>query len=149
MRHLRFALSGAAVVVFLVIVPPAYSQGVLDTSENRRIAAERYLAAVPPDELIADGIRELAALRPEGQRDEAARLMRQLIRPDRLRQIMTEAMLKRFTVQELDALADFYGSEVGRSIVRKFGAYTADIQPYIRAEFARVFRELELKSRSR
>ncbi|GEM_PF-809012 len=152
MKLLKFTLSGVAVVAFLslAIVPLAYGQGGLpDTLENRRIAAERYLAAAPPAELIADGIRELTALRPEGQREEAARLMGRLIRPDRMASIMREAMLKRFTAQELNALADFYGSEVGRSIVRKFGAYNADIQPDIRAEFARVIRELELQSRSR
>ena len=138
MKHLKFVLSGM-VVVFLVIASPAYSQGGLpDTLENRRIAAERYLAAVPPAELIADGIRELAALRPEGQREEAARRMRELVQPDRLRRIMLETLVRRFTVQELEALASFYGSEIGRSI-----------WPQIRAEFARVLRELESKSRSR
>ena len=138
MKSLMFVLSGM-VVVFLVIASPAYSQGGLpDTLENRRIAAERYLAAVPPAELIADGIRELAALRPEGQREEAARRMRELVQPDRLRRIMLETLVRRFTVQELEALASFYGSEIGRSI-----------WPQIRAEFARVLRELESKSRSR
>ena len=132
MKSLMFVLSGM-VVVFLAMASSAYSQGVPDTLENRRIAA--------------DGIRELAALRPEGQRDEAVRLMRALVRPDRMRLIMMEAMLKRFTAQELDALAGFYGSEVGRSIVKKFGVYMADIQPHIQAEFARVLRELELQSR--
>ncbi|OHA90504.1 MAG: hypothetical protein A2665_02765 [Candidatus Zambryskibacteria bacterium RIFCSPHIGHO2_01_FULL_46_30] len=146
MKSLMFVLSGM-VVVFLAMASSAYSQGVPDTLENRRIAAEQYLAAVPPAEIIADGIRELAALRPEGQRDEAVRLMRALVRPDRMRLIMMEAMLKRFTAQELDALAGFYGSEVGRSIVKKFGVYMADIQPHIQAEFARVLRELELQSR--
>lgn len=150
MRRSKFALIGAVTVVFLAaIVPLAYSQGVPDTLENRRIAAERYLVAMPPAELIADAIRELAALRPEGQREEFVRRMRELVRSDRLRQIMTETMIKRFTAEELGALADFYSSPVGRSIARKFGAYSADIQPYIRAEFARVFKELELKSRSR
>ena len=149
MKHLKFVLSGM-VVVFLVIASPAYSQGGLpDTLENRRIAAERYLAAVPPAELIADGIRELAALRPEGQREEAARRMRELVQPDRLRRIMLETLVRRFAVQELEALASFYGSEIGRSISKKFGAYNADIWPQIRAEFARVLRELESKSRSR
>ena len=118
MKHLKFVLSGM-VVVFLVIASPAYSQGGLpDTLENRRIAAERYLAAVPPAELIADGIRELAALRPEGQREEAARRMRELVQPDRLRRIMLETLVRRFTVQELEALASFYGSSSQRTRVQ-------------------------------
>ena len=149
MKCLKFVLSGM-VLVFLAMASSAYSQGgPPDTLENRRIAAERYLTAAPPAELIADGIRELAALRPEGQREEAARRMRELVQPDRMRRIMMETLVRRFTAHELEALAGFYGSEVGRSIVKKFGPYNADIQPHIRAEFARVLRELELQSRSR
>jgi len=150
MKHLKFALSGVVVVVCLVIASSAYSQGGLpDTLENRRVAAERYLTAVPPAEIIADGIRELAALRPVAQREEAARRMRELIRPDSMSRIMMETLVRRFTAQELEALAGFYGSDVGRSISKKFGAYNADVWPQIRAEFARVLRELELQSRSR
>ena len=150
MRCLKFIFSGIVVAVFLAMASPAYSQGGLpDTLENRRIAAERYLTAAPPAELIADGIRELAALRPVAEREEATRRMRELIRPDSMSRIMMETLVRRFTAQELNALAGFYGSEVGRSIAKKFGAYNADIQPQIRAEFARVLRELELQSRSR
>jgi len=32
------------------------------------------------------------------------------------------------------ALADFYGSPVGKSAMQKFGAYMADIMPTIEAE---------------
>ena len=151
MKHLKFALSGVMFVVFLAMAsPPAHSQGgPPDTLENRRIAAERYLTAASPAEIIADGIRELAALRPVAQREEAARRMHELVQPDRMASIMMEALVKRFTAQELEALAGFYGSDIGRSIIRKFGAYNADIWPQIRAEFARVLRELELQSRSR
>ena len=149
MKRLKFALGGVVVVVCLVIASSVYSQGVPDTLENRRIAAERYLTAAPPAELIADGIRELAALRPVAQREEAARRMRELVQPDRMRRIMMETLVRRFTAQELDALAGFYGSDVGRSISKKFGAYNADVWPQIQAEFARVLRELELQSRSR
>ena len=36
--------------------------------------------------------------------------------------------------QELKALADFYGSAVGKSAMKKFGTYMADVMPDIQAE---------------
>jgi len=46
----------------------------------------------------------------------------------------TDAMIKHFTTEELKALADFYGSAVGKSAMQKFGAYMADIMPTMQAE---------------
>jgi hypothetical protein len=43
-------------------------------------------------------------------------------------------MVKHFTTEELKALADFYGSPVGKSAMQKFGAYMADLMPIIQAE---------------
>jgi hypothetical protein len=34
----------------------------------------------------------------------------------------------------LKALADFYGSPVGKSAMQKFGAYMTDIMPVVQAE---------------
>jgi len=51
-----------------------------------------------------------------------------------LTKAMTDAMLKHFTTDELKALADFYGSPVGKSAMQKFGAYMADVMPAIQAE---------------
>jgi hypothetical protein len=47
---------------------------------------------------------------------------------------MTDAMVKHFTTEELKALADFYGSPVGKSAMQKFGAYMADLMPTMQAE---------------
>ena len=51
-----------------------------------------------------------------------------------LTKAMTDAMVKHFTAEELKALADFYGSPVGKSAMQKFGAYMADLTPIIQAE---------------
>jgi hypothetical protein len=51
-----------------------------------------------------------------------------------LSKAMTDAMVKHFTTEELKALADFYGSPVGKSAMQKFGAYMADLMPIVQAE---------------
>jgi len=43
-------------------------------------------------------------------------------------------MIKNFTADELKALADFYGSPVGKSAMAKFGNYMADVMPGMMAE---------------
>jgi hypothetical protein len=50
-----------------------------------------------------------------------------------LSKAMTDSMVKNFTIEE-KALADFYGSPVGKSAMQKFGAYMADIMPVVQAE---------------
>jgi len=51
-----------------------------------------------------------------------------------LTKAMTDAMVKHFTTEELKALADFYGSPVGKSAMQKFGAYIANVIPRMQAE---------------
>jgi hypothetical protein len=51
-----------------------------------------------------------------------------------LTKAMIDSMVKHFSTEELKALADFYGSPVGKSAMEKFGAYMADIMPTIEAE---------------
>jgi hypothetical protein len=51
-----------------------------------------------------------------------------------LTKAMTDAMVKHFTTDELKALADFYGSPVGKSAMQKFGAYMAEVMPAIQSE---------------
>jgi hypothetical protein len=43
-------------------------------------------------------------------------------------------MIKRFTLAEIDALSKFYGSPEGKSIIKKFGSYMADMMPVIQSE---------------
>jgi Uncharacterized protein conserved in bacteria (DUF2059) len=38
-----------------------------------------------------------------------------------LTKVMTDSMVKHFTTEELKALADFYGSPIGKSAMQKFG----------------------------
>jgi hypothetical protein len=50
-------------------------------------------------------------------------------------------MVRHFTVRELNALTDFYGSPEGRSAMKKFGAYMADVMPAIQQEMARAIQQ--------
>ena len=108
--------------------------GAPDTPETRRKEAERYLQVSPPKALFEDMADKMAANLPADQRDQFKKLMTTQVDIAALSKAMTDAMVKNFTTEELKALADFYGSPVGKSAMQKFGAYMADIMPVVQAE---------------
>jgi Uncharacterized protein conserved in bacteria (DUF2059) len=105
-----------------------------DTPETRRREAERYLQANPPKALFEDMADKMAANLPPDQRQQFKRMMTADLDIAALSKAMTDAMVKNFTTDELKALADFYGSPIGKSAMQKFGAYMADIMPVVQAE---------------
>jgi hypothetical protein len=117
-----------------LIIPCTFVLSATDTPETRRREAERYLQVNPPKALFEDMTDKMAANLPPDQRQQFKRVM--TTQPDipALTKAMTDSMVKHFTTEELKALADFYGSPVGKSAMQKFGAYMADIMPTIEAE---------------
>ena len=124
------------VLVFLVLTVCAWSPAFSapDTPETRRKEAERYLQVSPPKALFEDMADKMAANLPADQRDQFKKLMTTQVDIAALSKAMTDAMVKNFTTEELKALADFYGSPVGKSAMQKFGAYMADIMPVVQSE---------------
>jgi hypothetical protein len=105
-----------------------------DTPETRRREAERYLQVSPPKALFEDMADKMAANLPPDQREQFKRVMTTQLDITALTKAMMDSMVKNFTTDELKALADFYGSPVGKSAMQKFGAYMADIMPVVQAE---------------
>jgi hypothetical protein len=60
-----------------------------------------------------------------------------------LEKAATEAMVKHFTVREINALADFHGSPEGRSVMKMFGAYMAEVMPATQREVERALKGKE------
>jgi len=105
-----------------------------DTPETRRKEAERYLQVSPPKALLEDMAYNIAANLPPDQREQFKRMMTADLDIAALSKAMTDAMVKNFTTDELKALADFYGSPIGKSAMQKFGTYMADLMPVLQAE---------------
>ena len=105
-----------------------------DTPETRRKEAERYLQVSPPKALFEDMADKIAVNLPAEQRAQFKQMMTSQLDVAALTKAMTDSMVKHFTTEELKALADFYGTPVGKSAMRKFGDYMADVMPAIQAE---------------
>ena len=121
-------------VVLLVFTLSAPVFSAPDTPETRRKEAERYLQVSPPKALFEDMADKMAANIPADQREQFKKVMTTQVDIAALSKAMIDSMVKNFTTEELKALADFYGSPVGKSAMQKFGAYMADIMPVVQAE---------------
>ena len=137
--------------VFVLVVltfcawSPVYSA--TDTPETRHHEADRYLQAVPPKALFEDMADKMAANLPADQRQQFKQMMTKDLDIAAVSKAMTDAMVKHFTTEELKALADFYGSPVGKSAMQKFGAYMADLMPIIQAEMMKAQAKLNQSQR--
>jgi Uncharacterized protein conserved in bacteria (DUF2059) len=118
-----------------------------DTPEKRHHEADRYLQAIPPKALFEDMADKMATNLPADQRQQFKQMMTKDLDIAALSKAMTDAMVKHFTTEELKALADFYGSPVGKSAMQKFGAYMADLMPVIEAEMMKAQAKLNQSQR--
>src|SRR5882724_10763809 len=118
----------------LTLCTSSFVLGAPDTPETSRREAERYLQATPPKALFEDMADKIAANLPPAEREKFKQMLTSQLDVQALTKAMTDAMVKHFTTDELKALADFYGSPVGKSAMQKFGAYMADVMPAIQAE---------------
>jgi uncharacterized protein len=87
-------------------------------------------------DLVGESLNQLAEQIPEERREEFRKTLTEVVTSERIERITLDAIVKHFTVREINALAAFYGSPEGRSISRKFTAYMADVMPSIQKELA-------------
>ena len=100
-----------------------------DTPQNREQQADRYLAAAPPQSMMSDMAAKMAETLPEEQRNQFKALMTKHLDLGRVTAAIKAAMIKTFSADELQALADFYGSDVGKSAMAKMGTYMSEVMP--------------------
>jgi hypothetical protein len=126
-----------AAAVALLALAPILAAATEDTRENRIEAAKSYLKVVPMQSMIQDAARELAVRLPEDRRGVFLTLLTEEVRVSVLEQASLDAMVKHFTVAEIEAMVAFYGSEEGQRILQKQGKYMAEIAPIMQQEMLR------------
>jgi hypothetical protein len=121
----------------LALLGPALLASAADSEEERVAAARRYLDVAQMGKITDDTVNELAKSFPDDQREKFLKFMHDAVRPEVLEQAALASMVRVFTAEELNALADFFGSPVGKSAMGKFGIYMADVMPVIQQEMFR------------
>ncbi len=130
--------------MFAISIQTSITGELPDTYGNRLVAAERYLRVANMKDMMRDMIIETAKNLPEKIRGAYIALMNKHIHVEVIERVALASMVKHFTVDELNALADFYGSKEGRSAMKKFGAYMGDVMPVIQQETGRM--QMEIKA---
>jgi hypothetical protein len=110
-------------------------------------AALRYQSRTMKQKLVEDMADKMAETLPANQREQFKQMMTKDLDIAALSKAMTDALVKNFTTEELKALADFYGSPVGKSAMQKFGAYMADIMPVVQAEIMKAAAKMDQSQR--
>jgi hypothetical protein len=108
-----------------------------DTPETRRREAGRYLQAVTPKEMFEEMAQRMAENIPPAEREKFKQTLTTQLDIPSLTRAMHDGLVKYFTTDELKALADFYGSPVGKSAMKKFPTYMAELMPRIEREVMR------------
>lgn len=124
-----------SIALFLTMTSAALA--LEDTPQNREQQVDRYLQSTPPQAVFNDMMEKISQSMPPEQRTTFVSLMTKQIDFNALTQAMRAAMTKIFTADELSALADFYGSPIGKSAMSKMGDYMAELMPVMSAEMAK------------
>jgi len=108
-----------------------------DSDADRQAAVDRYLKVQPAQKMVADMTLEMAKQVPEAQRSQFIADMRELMGVATVEAITRRAMVKTFSVAEIDALTAFYSSQHGASVMAKFGQYMGHAMPELMLEVQR------------
>lgn len=127
------------ILLTCILSNSAIGKGLVDNRENRLAEAHRYLEATPPSELMDDMTKNMSLNLPDEKRRELTDMMTKHLDMVALNQLIVDSMVKHFTADELKALADFYGSPIGKSAMKKFGIYMGDIMPGIQLEVRKAY----------
>jgi hypothetical protein len=112
----------------------------LDTPETRIQAANRYADAVDMKKIVNDMVSALVKNQPPEKQEATRRLLSQY-NFDAVLEAVTRAMVNHFTTSELNALADFYGSDIGRSITAKYSEFAVEMMAITKAEAQRTLQQ--------
>jgi len=123
--------------VFAIVWLASFAALAQDGIADREAAADRYLRAMPMAKMLDDVFAMLSKQFPDDQRAQCLERTKAAVRPDALEKIARTAMVKTFSTDELNALADFYGSKHGESAMQKFGIYMGQVMPAVQAEVQR------------
>jgi hypothetical protein len=100
-------------------------------------AADRLIAVQKPTELMKDMAANVAAKIPEATEQQRQAFIAEMTNPGfmaRYQDQMRIVMAKHLTVEEMNALAEFYSKPVAQSAMKKMGATTAELMGFLQTE---------------
>lgn len=141
MKKIVILLAVFCVALTGALVAPSHAQ---DDRQARIQAATAYEKTMPVENMINE---TLGALKTNPQlrailSEQDFEVMRSSYNIPELRQKLIEAMVKNFTVEEINAMAAFYATPEGRSIMKKIPQYMSDFMPYVQQQSMKIVQEI-------
>lgn len=131
-RLRRPLIGAAAIAISLCLLGHAVAQTAEGLAAADHLIAVQNLDAVMKD--LATNIAPTITGATEAQRQEFIAGMTDRTFLDRYKAQMRVALAKHMTVEELNALSDFYSKPVAISAMKKMGATTAEVMSFINTE---------------
>lgn len=122
------------ILALLVVSSPSFAADAqpLTADEKSRLELAGKMHEIwPIRSRIEAALNAIAQSLPEERQAEVKAAMRKAIKFDQLEEESTKAMAEVFSAAELQAMIDFYGSEVGKSISAKTQDYEAVLRPVL------------------
>jgi hypothetical protein len=126
-------LIGAVALALLLL---ASGRAIAQTPETLA-AADRLIAVQKPAEVMKDTAASIAERLPGATEAQKQAFVKEMTDPDfiaRYQAQMRVALSKHLTVEEMDALSDFYSKPIAISAMKKMGATTAELMGFIQSE---------------
>jgi len=142
-------------IISALFTPLTFAEtGKVDTPDTRRTAAARYLKSGTLQSEI-DGMMN-AMVRQFGVPADLHTMVQTLQKSldmTQLENVMEDKLIEHFTTDELNAMANFYGSETGRAIDRKMPQFTAEtlqaMLPILQEAFVKAGEALDAQQKAK
>jgi uncharacterized protein len=131
-RMRRRLIGVAAIAISLCLPGHAVAQ-----TEQGLAAADRLIAVQNLDAMMKDMAANVATRLPGATEAQKQAFVTEMTDPallGRYKAQMRVAFARHLTVEELNALSDFYSKPIAASAMKKMGATTAELMTFIQAE---------------
>jgi uncharacterized protein len=110
-------------------------------------AINKYIMVNSIDDLMDQMLAEIIKKIPKENHDVFTTIWKSAFDKSEMKRVISYAMCKNFSIGEIQALTQFYGSPEGKSVMKKMPKYMAELMPYSNAVTQRAiqkaFEELE------
>ena len=124
----------------LLLVAPSLARA---QSPELLAAADRMIAVQDINAMMKDMSSNIAKSMPADGRDAFVAEMTDEAFISRYKLQMRTVMAKTFTVEEMNALADFYAKPTAKSAMAKMGTMMADMMPFLQGEMPELMKRIE------
>ncbi|MFM2317576.1 MAG: hypothetical protein RLZZ215_197 [Pseudomonadota bacterium] len=105
-----------------------------DNLKHRQTQAERYLEANPPKAMAQALADQTVTMLPEAERKPYLDMLTKYLDVKMIHQAMHNSLVKHFTADELEVLANFYSNPEAKSALAKMDSYMAEVLPVLQTE---------------